>query len=245
MNMTGNNSTTFIWGHRGAAAVVPENTVPSLQFAYDHHVDGLEFDVQLTADGVVVVLHDATLDRTTNGTGWVGAYDWSVLRTLRTRYPDGTLSNIPIPRLEDVFDALPHAFLCIEYKNGPYYYPHLVEKTLNIVQLYHAYRRVIVSSFDQFALVESARLAPEIPRAVAWGMGRMIEPWGVARAARASWIHVHQDTVPYDDLRRIKESGLHVAVWGLKSEQNVAQLDTTYVDALFVDDPAWTEALRR
>ncbi|MCL4495198.1 MAG: hypothetical protein M1294_10355 [Firmicutes bacterium] len=236
---------TFVWGHRGSAQVLPENTIPSLRFAVDHQLDGVEFDVQLTRDQVVVLLHDATLERTTSGSGWVGDYDWSFVRTLLTRGPDGQLSDIPIPRLEEVLEALTHAVLCIEYKNGPRYYPNLVEKTLDIVRHYHAQDRVMVSSFDQFALVDSARLAPDIPRAVAWGMGRMIEPWSVARSARASWVHVHQNTVPDDDLRHIKESGLNVAVWGLESRASAAQLRTEYVDAVFVDDPAWAEVLRR
>ncbi len=233
----------WIWGHRGALALEPENTIPSFLLAYEQQVDGIELDVQLSADGVVVVLHDGTLDRTTNGTGWVGAYNWSTLQQLRARYPDGAVSDIPIPRLEEVFDALPNdTVLCIEYKNGPYYYPHLVEKTLDIVKRYHASSRIIVSSFDQFALVESAGLAPEIPRAVAW-MGRMVEPWGVARAAKASWVHVHKDSVPLDDLRRIKESGLQIAVWGLKSAKDASHLAMHYVDAVFVDDPGWAKNL--
>ncbi|PSR33095.1 MAG: hypothetical protein C7B46_11445 [Sulfobacillus benefaciens] len=235
----GSHHKPWIWGHRGASALEPENTIPSFLRAYEQHVDGIELDVQLSADGVVVVMHDGTLDRTTNGTGWVGAYNWSTLRQLRTRHLSGPISDVPIPRLEEVFEALPSdTVLCIEYKNGPYYYPRLVEKTLEIVHRYQANSRIIVSSFDQFALVESASVAPEIPRAVAW-MGRMVEPWGVARAAKASWVHVHKDSVPLDDLRRIKESGLQVAVWGLKSSEDASHLATQYVDAVFVDDPGW------
>lgn len=236
--------TVWIWGHRGSPELAPENTIPSFLRAYEQQVDGLELDVQLSADGVVAVLHDATLERTTNGMGWVCSYEWSSLQKFCTRKSDGTLSNIGIPRLEAVFEDLPKDVrLCIEYKNGPRYYPRLVEKTLNIVRRYHAEDRVIVSSFDQFALTESALRSPEIPRAVAWGTGRMVAPWQVARDAKAVWIHVHKDAVPFDDLRHIKESGLKVAVWGLKSRQDVSELSTQYIDAIFVDDPAWAEAL--
>jgi glycerophosphoryl diester phosphodiesterase len=234
----------FVWGHRGAAAICAENTVASFVQASQGAVDGVEMDVQLSRDGVVVVLHDATLDRTTTGSGWVGQYTWNELQQLRARHPDGRIAEFGIPRLEEVLEALsPQVALCIEYKNGPHFYPDLVPKTLEVVRAYRAQDRTMVSSFDQFALVESARLAPEIPRAVAWGMGRMIAPWQVGRQAQAIWLHVHKDSVPFDDLRRIKEEGMLTAVWGLKSAEDAQALDTQYVDAVFVDDPAWVASL--
>lgn len=234
----------FIWGHRGAGAICAENTVESFLIASQGPVDGVEMDVQLSKDGVVVVLHDATLDRTTTGKGWVGQYTWEELQTLRARHPDGAVADFSIPRLEEVIERVPASLaLCIEYKNGPHYYADLVRKTLDIVHRYQAEDRVMVSSFDQFALIESAQLAPDIPRAVAWGMGRMVAPWEVGRQAHAIWLHVHKDSVPFDDLRRIKEVGMLVAVWGLKSAQDAQALDTHYVDAVFVDDPAWVAAL--
>ena len=70
-------SMTLIWAHRGASAKAPENTLPAFQLAHEMGADGVELDVQLTADGHVVCIHDETLDRTTTGRGPV------VERTLR------------------------------------------------------------------------------------------------------------------------------------------------------------------
>ncbi|MCL4722641.1 MAG: glycerophosphodiester phosphodiesterase, partial [Gammaproteobacteria bacterium] len=62
---------TQIWAHRGARQQAPENTLPAFELALAQGADGIEFDVQLTADGVPVLIHDETVDRTTDGTGQV------------------------------------------------------------------------------------------------------------------------------------------------------------------------------
>jgi glycerophosphoryl diester phosphodiesterase len=109
----------FIWGHRGAPAIEPENTIRGFLVAGTAGVDGVEFDVQLSNDGVVVVMHDDMLDRTTNASGPVTIKEWAELRTVRVRHPDGTLSDERVPRLEDVLQALPTSLaLCIEYEHS-------------------------------------------------------------------------------------------------------------------------------
>lgn len=232
----------FVWGHRGAAAVEPENTVASFLFAAGHGVDGVECDVQLSRDGKVVVLHDATLDRTTEGHGPAGDLSWAKLSTLRTRRSDGSLSEEKIPLLEEVLEALPDDLpLLVEYKNGPRFYEGLVEETLAVVDRLGARARVMVSSFDQFALKRSEELAPEVPRALAWGMGRLLEPWTVASAASCAVVHPHWVMVPGEDVERMHEHGLKVALWGLSGPADVRAAVAHGGDAIFVDDPAWAD----
>ncbi|KAI9182991.1 hypothetical protein H9P43_003907 [Blastocladiella emersonii ATCC 22665] len=122
-------------GHRGVAALYPENTLPSLQAALDSGADGLELDIRLTADDVVVVMHDPELDRTTTGKGSVRNHTWAELQQLRgvkthlgftecfgldagdpALHPGAGPATAPIPKLADVFDLLlayPRPVTCI------------------------------------------------------------------------------------------------------------------------------------
>lgn len=72
--------TPAVFAHRGASAYAPENTLPAFQLALDRYADGIELDVTLSADGQVVVIHDTTIDRTTNGTGQVKSLEHAALR---------------------------------------------------------------------------------------------------------------------------------------------------------------------
>lgn len=93
----------LVIAHRGASSVAPENTLPAFELALEAGADGIELDLKLTLDGIVVVHHDQTLDRTTDGTGLVSDHTWAQLQALdagskhHRRYR-GTL----VPRLSDV-----------------------------------------------------------------------------------------------------------------------------------------------
>src|SRR5579862_2625349 len=107
-----NTSTLFCFGHRGAAGHEPENTLRSVRKALELGANGIEVDVQL-ADDHLVVIHDATLDRTTDGTGAVAEKSFACLRSL-----DAGRSE-RIPTLEEVFDAVNRqAVINVEFK-GP------------------------------------------------------------------------------------------------------------------------------
>lgn len=230
----------FVWGHRGAPRLAPENTVPGFRLALARGVDGVECDVQRTADGEVVVLHDATLERTTSGRGWIGAWRWKEVAALCTRAPDGSWSEARVPRLADVLEAVPPPTpVLIEFKNGPYYDDGLVEAVVGIVDSQRARSRVMFSSFDQFALARAAELAPEVPRALAWGMGRLVRPWETGRAGGSDVLHPHLQSVPGGDVQRMQEHGCSVALWGLRAADDVRLARQLGADAVFVDDPAW------
>lgn len=90
---------TFAFAHRGNSANFDENTMESLQSAFGLGANGIEFDIQRTSDGELILMHDATVNRTTNGTGTVTALTWSYISGLQTT------SGYSVPRLVDVFDA--------------------------------------------------------------------------------------------------------------------------------------------
>lgn len=89
-------SDILVWAHRGASGYAPENTLAAFQEAVDMGADGVELDIQLTKDGEMVVIHDETVDRTTNGKGWVKDYTFEDLRKL-----DATYQNLLQGRLSE------------------------------------------------------------------------------------------------------------------------------------------------
>jgi glycerophosphoryl diester phosphodiesterase len=144
-------------GHRGAAAEAPENTLPSFLRAIDQGVDAIEFDVQVTADDVPVVMHDPTADRTTSGTGAISAMSWRKVRELDAgfRFTSDSGATYPyrergvrVPSIEEVLSAIPDDLpLVIEVKAIHAQWP-----LRRVLERFNAARRAIVASFEGAAL---------------------------------------------------------------------------------------------
>lgn len=135
-----------VFGHRGAAALAPENTLPSFALAQALGAPYLELDVRATRDGAVVVIHDATVDRTTDGSGPVAELSFSRLERLDAGYRfslDGTSfpyrgQGVRVPRLEQVLRQFPGACLNIEIKQAE---PDIVEDVVRLLRAEEAASR--------------------------------------------------------------------------------------------------------
>lgn len=152
--------------HRGGADLRPENTLPAFAHAVALGADVLEMDVHATADGVVVLLHDDTLDRTTDGRGPVSARAFADLRTLDAGFrftADGGATfphrgqGIRIPSLEEVLAALPGLPVSIEIKQ---YAPSIVDPVLEVLRRTGATSRAVLVSFDAATIAEVRTKAP-------------------------------------------------------------------------------------
>ena len=121
---------TDIWAHRGASVALPENTLAAFAAAVAAGADGVEFDVQLSADGVPVVIHDERVDRTHDGVGWVGELSAASLASLAPRAAVGAAGAIPT--LDEVLDLLAPTSLTIniELKNSVVSYPGLEQRVV-------------------------------------------------------------------------------------------------------------------
>jgi glycerophosphoryl diester phosphodiesterase len=144
----------IITGHRGAAGLAPENTLVSVQKALDLGVHRVEVDVQQTKDGVVICMHDRTLNRTTNMQGEVRDFTWAELQTTKANvgfevvYPETT-----IPTLEELFLVIDgKAEFVIEIKDGNAYYPGIEDKVAEVIQKYQAEKWALVHTFNDEAL---------------------------------------------------------------------------------------------
>jgi glycerophosphoryl diester phosphodiesterase len=162
-------TTVLIIGHRGAAAVAPENTIVSFERSLSDGADGIEFDVRLARDGVPVVIHDSTLRRTALRPGEIAglsstelsemdAGTWFNLRHPAKAQPLYTQARIPT--LAAVFEFLgeSNARLYVEMKCGPRDRAALAMEVANLIRAHAVSQRVVVESFDLAAIAEIKRI---------------------------------------------------------------------------------------
>jgi len=166
-----------IWGHRGAYHLAPENTLPSFQMAIRLGADGVEFDIQLTRDGEVVVIHDETVDRTSDGLGYVKDFSLSEIKKLNFNKRDKISPFfMEIPTLAEVFELLGPTKLKInvELKTGLVFYEDIEEKALALAKKYGILDRIVWSSFNHYSVSEIKRLEPGVETALLCGGGILL-----------------------------------------------------------------------
>ncbi len=155
-----------IWAHRGCSQRYPENTITSFTKAaelFERGLVGIEFDIQLTRDGEIVVIHDERIDRTTDGYGFVRDYTLEELKTFHIH--TGTVAPEHIPAIEEVLELLEDKMrrgfmLNIELKNSVYPYPGMEEKIIELIQSRDLEKQIVWSSFSAKSLSKVRKLLP-------------------------------------------------------------------------------------
>ena len=213
----------LIIGHRGASAVAPENSMAAFEAAVAAGADGIEFDVHLSRDGVPVIIHDETLQRT---------------HGLRKRVADMTadeLREVRVPSLRDLFELMVQndMLLCLELKGSS---AKLAEECCSVVSEFSLNERVIVECFDLRVLQEIKGLKT----AALFGRGIYTDKTIVDRALAvgASVLAPHHSLVRPSLIEKAKLAGLTVVVWTVDSPAWVAQARLWGVEALITNDPA-------
>ena len=161
-------SRPLVMAHRGGRGLWPENTLYAFEQAVALGVDVLEMDIHSTADGVLVVMHDDTVERTTDGTGPVHSLTLEQLKALDAGYnwsaDDGQTfpyrgQGITVPTLEEVFAAFPATSMNIEIKQAE---PSLAASFCQLIRDYGMVERVLVASFDKEVSEEFRLACPEV-----------------------------------------------------------------------------------
>lgn len=154
--MDNKNTKTIVFGHRGYPAKFAENSLEGFRYAATHGAEGIEFDVQLTKDGVPIVMHDEKVDRTTDGTGWVKDFTFSEIRKLHLA------NGEPVPELKEVLAILQNRnlYINLEFKTSTVHYPGIEKKVLDLTKQYHFVHPIIFSSFDYVTLKNCQEIDP-------------------------------------------------------------------------------------
>ena len=218
-------------GHRGAKGYEPENTFVSFQKALDMQVDGIELDVHLSADGEIIVIHDESIDRTTNGKGFVNTLS---LRELNAFRIDG---KSEIPTLQEVFDLINQdCFINIELKSYE-----VTNKVVSLIEKYVTkkgwkYDRFLVSSFDWNALQQVAFLNDKIPIGVLTETDLELA-LAFAKFIQAKSIHPHFHLLTKENTAKIQEKGLQVFPWTINELEDIQKIKTFNVNGIITDFP--------
>jgi glycerophosphoryl diester phosphodiesterase len=220
-------------GHRGAAALAPENTWAGFDLALELGVDAIETDIQATADGVLVLIHDHTLDRTTNGTGPVAETPWAAMRKLDAgSWFDARFAGARVPRLDETLARYGgRTHLALEIKA-----PGIEEEVLDAIRQHDLLAQVTVTSFDWDAVCRVKRAYPEVH--MGW-LSRDVDPETVERAVG---VGLDQFCPPAAVVTRElvaewKALGLEVRAWGVRNVGLMERAIEADVDGMTVDFP--------
>jgi glycerophosphoryl diester phosphodiesterase len=227
----------LILAHRGMPEVAPENTMTGFELACEVGADGLEFDVHLSKDDEIVVCHDATLERTTNGRGRIKDYTLAELRRLDAgSWFDHRYAGERLPTAREVFALAAERglFINIELKSGLVLYPGLEEKVAALISEYGLAGRSIVSSFNHYSLVHLKQVAPGIPTGILYEAG-LFEPWVYARHARADAIHPYFRGVFRELVEGAHAAGVRVHPWTVNDPDDFQTMLAAGVDAVITN----------
>jgi glycerophosphoryl diester phosphodiesterase len=244
-------SRPLVYAHRGGARLRPENTVAAFHHGLGLGADGLELDVHLTKDGVVVVHHDPTLERTTNGRGRLREQTADDLSRLDAgcnfRAADGTFpfrgQGLGIPRLSDILTRFSDVPIIIEFKVNE---PELAERTIAVVRQAGAVERVTFGSFGARVLRAARALEPRIPTGSSreetrWALYRSWVRWPLGRTAYAEFqVPEHSGLttiVTPSFVAHAGRAGVPVKVWTVDDEADMRRLAGWGVAGIITDRP--------
>lgn len=233
--------------HRGAMAYAPENTIAAYTLALEQGAEVIELDVHLSQDEVPVVIHDHTLERTTNGKGLVKAHSFAALRTLDAgAWFSPAFAGQRILALGEVLAwAQGRIYLKIELKTLPMRYVGIEEKVLALLKRWDMEEQVEVFSFDHPCVRRFKALAPHIPVGVCY-TGDVGDHVALARYASAEVIHPQWTGVSREVVEAAHAAGLWVDAWTVNDPQIAKSLAEWGVDFIKTDAPAQIrEALRK
>jgi glycerophosphoryl diester phosphodiesterase len=231
----------LVIGHRGFSAVAPENTLASFKKAMEVGVDMIELDAHLSKDGQVVVIHDDTLNRTTNGNGKVISYTLNELKQLDAGSWFGShYSGERIPTLKEVlkltYGEVP---LCIELKGGdlgPYTLKDLADRSLQEVEKAGMLSQVLFASFDLSAIERIREKNPSIPVALiyskSWG-----SPQEVTGGSPIPVLSFRDTVLTQTNASKAWQQGIKVFVWTLNAEEHMEHFIKMGVDGIITDYP--------
>lgn len=228
------------YAHRGASAYAPENTLAAFELAARQGAPAIELDVKLTSDRRVIVLHDGTLNRTTNGSGSVRGLPLAALRELDAgSWFSSEFLGEKIPTLDEVFEAVGGKLLInVELTNYASPWDGLAHEVAALVKTFGLQDRVLFSSFFPTNLQITKKHLPATPR------GQLALPGGSGWWQRlaGNWMNIQAEHPYYEDvtpesIQIAHTRGRRVHVWTVNDPHDMRRLADLGVDAIFTDDP--------
>lgn len=241
------NKIPVIIAHRGASTYAPENTMAAFQKAFDLSADGIEFDVKCSKDGEMVIIHDQTLDRTTNGHGKVIETNLKELRNLDAGSSfSSEFSGEKIPLLNEVLEEFSKRLLInIELTNYSSLRDGLALKAATLVKHMCVEENVVFSSFHPYNLIVTRRITPKVPVALLAlpGKSGWISRSNVMRWVSPEIIHPYYKDVDKQYVENQHRKNRKVNVWTVNTKNEIKKLLKDHVDGIITDDPSLAKRL--
>jgi glycerophosphoryl diester phosphodiesterase len=207
--------------------------------ALEFGADGLEFDVQLSADGVPVVIHDPTVDRTTDGTGMVAELSYAELSRLNAAAGWPSLPKQPIPTLEEVLDDAyrlsPEGLFNVELKVYNDNWRELVDRAASLVSKHPLRNNVLFSSFHHKALKYLKSRYPLLQIGFLYAR-TIIPPWFTANRLNGYSVNLKHSLIREDVVNRCHKKGLKVAVWTVDHPLDLKRMYQCGVDIVISNE---------
>jgi glycerophosphoryl diester phosphodiesterase len=230
-----NTSDFMIIAHRGASSYAPENTLAAFNLALHMGIHHIELDVHLSRDGHIVVIHDDTVDRTTNGSGSVASMTLAELRELDAGSWFGAkFAGTSIPTLDEVLERYTgRLHIHIEIKGQG---ERLSQRTADLVRGYGIMDQVTITAFEKPRLEEVRTYAPELP--TGWLVGEVSNAviWR-ARELGLTQLCPRANTVTAELVRRLHAAGFVVRAWGVADEALMRRVVAAGADGMTVNFP--------
>jgi glycerophosphoryl diester phosphodiesterase len=233
--------------HRGAAGYAPENTVAGFDLAVDMKADYIEIDVQRSKDGELVVIHDTSVDRTTDGTGKVGDLTFDYLRSLDAGSWKGEqFAGEPIPTFEEILDRYHGKVgILIELK-APELYPGIEEQVADKIKERNLDKpqneKIIIQSFNFESMKTMDQLLPNVPIGVLTSNRADTTAEALQEfSAYADWFNPSYGIVTKELVNQVHSLGMQIGSWTVRSQDAADFLFEMDVDAIITDYPDYVD----
>lgn len=238
-NLMEEKKSTKVWAHRGASGYAPENTLEAFRMAIEMGADGVELDVQFTKDRQMVVIHDETIDRVSNGHGRVVDYTLEELKKFTFNKTHPKYQDCGIPTLEEVLTFMKPTGMTvnIELKTGVNFYDGIEDSVLRLVDRMQMQEQVIYSSFNHYSVMKVKELCPDAHVGLLYcdGTLHMAE---YAKENQAEALHPSLNNMQYIDLiPDCKEMGIDLHVWTVNNKNDMERMVRLGVDAIITNYP--------
>ncbi len=229
----------FVYGHRGIPSLMPENTIVSFKKAVEVGIDGIELDVQITKDNILVVHHDPHLERLTGKQTQISSLNYEELKNIDARgngFPN--LDFQQIPTLEDVLKSLPDDIIInIEIKSQQLFSEGMETLTVALIEKLNIVGRVVVSSFNPLVLRKIKKLNKKIMIAQLWDQDEPYSSFYWIYVSRPPLIHLNIDQIDKPLLNKIKRIGIPVFAYTVNSMAQYKKAKKLQLNGIFTDNP--------
>lgn len=227
------------YGHRGASGYFPENTMVAFEKAIEMGATGIETDVQMTKDGVLVLIHDEYVNRTTDGIGLVKDYTYKELMKLNaSTYMKNYTNKTSIPTVEELLALAKNQDVIInfEIKSGVILYPNIEENLINLIYKEQFQNNVILSNFNHYSLVKCKEVSRDIPTGILY-MEALYKVEDYCSTVGANALHPYFYCAQPEVIQNAHEKGLKVNPFTVNDEGAMNNLILAGVDGIITNYP--------